>query len=229
MSVKNYKNRINELTAQREHAQAVEAKAQLDYNRTKIYAPFNGRITAVHVARGDRVNIGDPLIDLFNKEKITVRTQIPTNYLEKIHSKNQHKVISLSAYATVDGKSIKLELNHLAGEIAQGRGGNDAIFDIVSGGGHLALGRSIKLTVILPKLTNVYSIPAQALYGRDRIYKIVNNRLQAISIKILGEIRMPDDTKRLIVTSAELQSDEKIMTTHIPNAITGLKVNILKQ
>ncbi|HEY5789948.1 MAG TPA: biotin/lipoyl-binding protein, partial [Gammaproteobacteria bacterium] len=56
---------LRQLEARREHAAARLAEAELALERSRVEAPFAGRVAAVHVAAGDRVQTGTPLLDLY--------------------------------------------------------------------------------------------------------------------------------------------------------------------
>jgi hypothetical protein len=77
-----------------------------------------------------------------------------------------------------------------------------------------------------PIQNNMIRVPYQAMYGRERVYQIKNNRLQAVSVKTIGEYKHETQTE-LLITSQQLNSGDAILTTHLPNALTGLKVDVI--
>ena len=76
----------------------------------------------------------------------------------------------------------------------------------------------------LPTEQQVAAIPALSLYGQNRVYRIVDDRLQAVIIKRLGEIEGKDGESLTLVRAAELKDDDLLITTQLPNAVTGLLV-----
>jgi len=74
-------------------------------------------------------------------------------------------------------------------------------------------------------------VPYSALYGADTLYAVdADSRLQRLRVERVGEARGNDaqggDARNLLVRSAELQAGMRIITTHLPNAMSGLKVDI---
>jgi hypothetical protein len=71
---------------------------------------------------------------------------------------------------------------------------------------------------------NVYELPYSALYGSDRVYKIVEGRLQSQNITVVGETNV--DGQLMAIVTGNLSNDDQVLLTHLPNAISGLKVEV---
>ena len=80
----------------------------------------------------------------------------------------------------------------------------------------------MKINLDLPPLDKTIIIPTQALYGRDRIYIIKDQRLKAIQVKRLGLT----NNGQFIIQSSDLKAGDKIAITPLPNARTGLLVDV---
>jgi multidrug resistance efflux pump len=83
-------------------AQVLEAKAGVDQaqqnlNDTKIYAPFNGRVTFLRVSPGMYANAGTPVIALIDTNQWWVIARIKENNLGRIH-KGERVDVSPEAY-----------------------------------------------------------------------------------------------------------------------------------
>ncbi|OMH25701.1 efflux RND transporter periplasmic adaptor subunit [Motiliproteus sp. MSK22-1] len=222
--INDHENRLSQLKALQSQAQVQLESAQLDLERTKIIAPFSGRIARVSVAPGDRVRSGDKLLMMYDTEALEVRAQIPSRYLNRIRNaleKNQ----PLTATAELDGQQLKLQLLRISGEVGTGRAGVDSLLRITSETQNLELGRSLELSLTLPVIDNLLSLPPQALYGTDRIYIVENDHLKALKIERIGEIDQ-DGEPKILVTSNNIKPGDQIVFTQLPNAITGLKVKI---
>ena len=97
---------------------------------------------------------------------------------------------------------------------------------------HLRVGSIVVLNLQRSAQKNLIKVPYQAMYGTDRLYKIVANRLALVKVKTIGEYRqtvLQQDSiqmnqSQLLIKSEELQDGDEILTTHLPNAFTGLKV-----
>lgn len=106
-------------------ATAALKRAKRDLERTRINAPYDGRVTDVMVSVGDRAGIGAALVTLYDDTGLEVRTQIPSRYLAELQraADNNNR---LKASLKQNGQKIELELARLSGRISQGQGGVDA-------------------------------------------------------------------------------------------------------
>ncbi|KAA3619193.1 MAG: biotin/lipoyl-binding protein, partial [Proteobacteria bacterium] len=79
-----FPSRVSRLEANLEVAEAARAKVARDLERTRVRAPYDGRVTRVDVATGERVRVGDGLLELFDISKLEVRAQIPERHLPAV-------------------------------------------------------------------------------------------------------------------------------------------------
>jgi multidrug efflux pump subunit AcrA (membrane-fusion protein) len=222
--IADHEARLTQLEARLSKAKALRAQAALDLERTKIRSTFVGRVALLHVAAYDRVTPGTPLLDLYDTQALEVRAQIPTKYLPQLHEQLKQGVPIL-AKATLDGETIPLELERLSGDVQPGRGGVDALFKVKQSSPTLALGRPVELLLSLKNQTPVIAIPYTALHSYDRVFKIVDNTLQGVTVTRFGERINDRDETELLVTSKELVANDRILTSLLPNATTGMKVH----
>ena len=124
-AVSDHSPRLAQLDARLNRSKAVRDQVRRDLQRSELTAPFDGRITAVHVSPGDRVRPGDRLIDLFDTNFVELRTQVPNRYLPTLRQALNHGS-AVTATIELNGTAIALELNRLAGKIERGQGGVDA-------------------------------------------------------------------------------------------------------
>lgn len=224
-AIADHVHRLAQLKARLESAQAMLEQAELDLSRTKIRAPFNGRVTKLDVAVGNRVQVGEPLIRLYDSDNVEVRAQIPTQYLTAIHDA-MDKHITLEARATMDGKLYQLYLARLAGEVERGRGGVDAMFKLSNQHNHISLGRSVEMILDLPTLDNVFKIPFTAIYGSNRIYIVQQGRMKGLQVRRRGLMQSFHGPTFVLIDGSGLKPGDLIITTQLPNARTGLKVTV---
>jgi RND family efflux transporter MFP subunit len=225
LAIREYDSRIAQLKARLARAEALRDLAQLDMERAQITAPFDGRITKVEVATGDRVRPGDPLIGLYDTRRVEIRAQIPKRYLPQVRdtlADGQH----LRAGAEVDGQKVSAELERLSAEVVRGSGGVDGLFVVAEGDDWLQLGRTIELHLDLPLQSNVVALPLEAVYGTDVVYRLSDDRMHALKVERLGEVFVPSLGSRLLVRSPELESGDEIIITQLPNAMDGLRVRV---
>ncbi len=89
---------------------------------------------------------------------------------------------------------------------------------------NIEVGRNLQVKVKLPIQKNVAALPELAIYGQNRIYRIVDQRLEVLSIIRVGDWTSPAGDRLTLVRSNELRSGDKVLITQLPNAVTGLLV-----
>jgi HlyD family secretion protein len=195
--------RIGQLQAQLARATAIRDKAQLAIDRTEIRAPFAGVISNIGVSIGDRVRPGDEAMRVYDPDSIEIRAQIPTRYAPLVRE-TLASGATMPATVTVDGLSLDAALERLAGQTRTGSGSVDAFLTLEPVPGVARLGASSKVYLSLPAADDVVELPAEAMYGRDRIYKVVDNRIRAIRVERVGERAGADGRTGVIVRSPDL-------------------------
>ena len=118
---------------------------------------------------------------------------------------------------------IKLTLARIAGK-ADARG-IEAIFTVTNPRPELRLGTLLAISVARPAHDNSVALPYSALYGNNTLYTVEDSRLKAIAVERVGETLDEQGNRRVLVRSSALESGMPIVTTHLPNAMTGLKVD----
>lgn len=216
--------RIAQLQANRQQAQAQLDRAELDLSRTVIEAPFSGRITNRQIAKGDRVQIGDALMTLYDMQQLELRASIPQRYLADIYSVLETQ--SLTATAEISGQQYEFELQRLSGEVNANVAGRDGLFRLKGEPGSLAAGQFVSAQLDLPVRQDTVAIPYSALYGLDRVYRVRNNQLEAVQVSKIGDYSDQDGKSRLLIQSEALLQSDRIITTQLPNAINGLAVTV---
>ncbi len=124
------------------------------------------------------------------------------------------------------GQPIRAELVRLAGETREGEAGISALFRVTEGAGDLPLNRFVNLQLRLPEEPDSIAVPFEALYGRDRVYRVVDARLQGLQVERLGEITDAEGQTRALIRHPELESGDVLAATRLPNAVDGLQVEV---
>lgn len=228
LDVDDHEARLAQLQARLARARALRDQAQLDLRRTRVIAPFAGRIAALPVAPGDRVQVDEELVELYASDELEVRAQIPFRYLPAVRAAIASATTPLTATAQVDGQLIEAELVRLGGATAAAAGGVDGLFDITQGGDTVVPGRLFPLVLQLPPENDTVPLPTQALYGLNRVYRLEEGRMNALEVERIGEYRRPNGDVQVLVRSPALRAGDQIVTTQLPNAVNGLKVEVLE-
>ncbi len=227
LEVSDHPARLAQLQARHARATALRDQARLDQTRATITAPFSGRVTRVRVAPGDRVRVGDPLLELYPVADLELRAQIPFRHLPALRAALAADEPPI-ATARVDGRPVRAVLERLGGQTDPGRGGLDALFRVTAGEEVLEPGRVLALTLDLPPEDDVVALPFEALYGLNRVYRLEDERLAALAVEWVGERHEAEDRTQVLVRGPELRAGDRIVTTQLPNAVTGLKVTVVE-
>ncbi len=241
-SVDEHQARQEQLEARLIQAEADLRKNSLAVERSQIIAPFSGVVAKVNVAQGDRVNANEKLLSFYSTERLEIRAKLPVSVLSEIQQSIAAGFV-LKGYAGSgslenDSQQVPLLLDRISGE-AQASG-VDAIFTIKAEQVRFRMGAIVVVRLQRPARDNMIKVPYQAMYGSDRLYQIKDNRLQAIKVKTIGEYYQQDNTLDigretqtpgrevvLLVESDALQQGDSILSTHLPNAFSGLKVDVV--
>ena len=218
--------RLAQLQARRQQAQAQRDQAARNLERTRVAAPFAGRITAVHVSPGDRVRPGDRLVDLFDTTSLEVRAQVPNRHLNAIRQSLANG-ITINATAMMDGSEFTLELARLSAKIESGEGGVDAFFRFRGDHPTLELGRTMAVLVTLPPQESVFALPATAIYGADSAYRIRDGRLERVRLQRVGGYRNGEWGSWSLFRGEALEAGDILLANQLPNAVEGLGVEVI--
>ena len=126
-SLNDHVPRMIRLEANLSRVQDRLAQLELDLEKTRIKAPFNGRVINVFVSPGERLRLGDGIVELYDTEAIEARAQIPERFISSVRSSLRDNTVVHGA-VSVQGESFKMHLDRLAGFIRQGQGGLDGYF-----------------------------------------------------------------------------------------------------
>lgn len=223
-AIANHPNQVNQLKASIAQAEAQLASLELDRSRAELRAPFDGAVSALSISVADRVRNGDALARIYPTSALEVRAQLPTRILPLI--KTSDKIPQLTANVQLDGRSMQLELDRLSAEVAAGSAGVDAMFRFVDTSYAPEPGRTLSLKLNLPVIDALIPLPPVALYGTDRVYRVNDSRLEAVKVEHYGDRELDGDVPQVLVRSDALQAGDQIITTQLPNAVTGMLVEV---
>ena len=215
---------IVQLKAQLARAEAQRDQARLSLERTEIKAPFDGVVSELAVSIGDRVRPGDGVMRLYNPDALEVRAQIPSRYVTLVRDGLLAAELEMPAVVEMDGRRLAAELVRVAGQTRQGSGGVDSFVAFAEAPDGVRLGTTVRVLVELPPQPDVIAVPAEAIYGSDRLYKVVDGRMQMVAVERVGETLGDDGVSQVIVRSSALQSEDEIIVTKLSNAVDGLLV-----
>lgn len=221
LGIADHPSRLAQLQAKLHRSQAQVELARKNVQRARLTAPYNAIILSTSVAPGERVRTGEALVELYAIDRLEIRAQIPDSQAVTVKQSLEHQPPLTATVYTPSGE-VRVTLDRLSGKV--GTGGIDAFFSVSADiSTQFALGETYSLVLNLPEVNNVYSVPVSSIYGTNRIYRMRNDRLEAIDINIKG-YRFRGSRQYALVYNEMLKPGDEIITTQLPYAVTGLKV-----
>ena len=221
--VADFEHRLASAMAHVERALASLEEARVAHERTRIRAPFPGRVTRIPVAPGELVSPGTTVAEIYDDGALEIRVQIPNVHLTAVQSALAAGG-RLPVVADLGDRPARGELERLVGAVGAGQSGVDGLVRLAAGAAPPDLGRAVSLTVTLPPVAGVVALPVQAVYGEGRVFLIADGLLSGVEVERVGAATGEDGTQRLLVRSAALRDGARVLTSQLSNAVTGLRV-----
>lgn len=221
-SIDSYSSRQAALQARVERAQAMLDSTRRDAERSRFRAPFDGVVGSVQVAQGDQVGGNTALLSFYPIDGMELRATLP-----QIHT--AAFVQALAEGQELQARTLDLQpplsmtLRRIAGQ-ADARG-VEALFTLDQPASGLRVGNLLAISLPRPAYDNAVALPYSALYGNRTVYALDQDRMQRIEVERIGETLRDDGERWILVRSQDLQPGMRIITTHLPNAMQGLKVD----
>lgn len=195
------------------------AEAERDLARGQIKAPFDARIGTVEAAPGDQVQPNQTILTLYPLDGLYLRAKVPGNRSPELNAALAagDPLIARANYA---GRTYRATLERISGE-ADARG-MDALLKLEPGA-DLPIGAFVDLLLERPPAADTIALPFAALNGGERVFAVRDGRLAAVPVERIGELRV-DGVGEVLVRAPGLAPGSRIMVTHLPNAVDGLKV-----
>jgi multidrug efflux pump subunit AcrA (membrane-fusion protein) len=215
--------RLAQLEARRARQQATLEAAELALERSRVLAPFDGIVADVHVAPGDRVQVGGALLEIYPTDELEVRARVAQRYQQELLVALDDGATPPRAQARIAGRELTLPLRRIAG--AGDPSGIDAFFALPDAAG-VRLGALLDLALLRPVVDDAVAVPYRALYGNGRVYLLRDGRMHGVDVELLGPAA-DGDVSLALVRGAGLVAGDRVIVTHLPNAIDGLPVQPL--
>jgi len=219
----NFPASLTALNARLQRAKAALLLAEDDLQHTVIKAPFAGRVLTVEVATGDRSSRNSPLLGLVPDRGLQLRAELPQRYLPLIRAHDG----ATEAILQWQGRSYPMRLDRTAAEVIKGRSGVDGFFVFTATEPQLAIGRILELRIKLPPIPHSLAVPIAAVYGGDRVYRLLDGRMRRVDITARGQRKRLARTE-VIISGTTLQDGDQLIVTALPQAIDGLRVRARK-
>ncbi len=105
------KAELDELTANKELAEANFYSATNQLNYTRLFAPFSGKVSDVFKERFERVAAGESVLELYQNNLVYVRIELSDNVLAQVNPNSEN--MSYKPRATFSGVTNSYSLDYL--------------------------------------------------------------------------------------------------------------------
>ncbi len=225
-SIDDHAARLKQLQARLKKAQARVQDAVLDFERSRVIGPFPGVVSKVFVAKGDRVKTAKIMLEMYALDDMEVRARIPAPYKRELRvSLNEQRPV----YGFTDhqgAENPRLRLDRFSG--LADPSGIDGLFGFEAGAETVRVGEMLRFQIVRPPRQNVVAVPYRSIYGSNRLYLMDDDRMKGIEVEVLGSYIGDKDEERLLVASEQIKPGDRIVVTHLPNAISGLRVEAVQ-
>jgi RND family efflux transporter MFP subunit len=232
---------MNSALSVMEASRAKVHQAQLNLNRTKVIAPFAGRVLNLDVNVGQVVNNGTTLGTVYAVDEVEVRLplkqsdlvhlKLPESYRDLATQASEAK-IPVELMATMGGKTHSWD-----GELVRVEGTIDAqtrqLYVVVvvkdpykfreDGTPPLKIGQFVNALIKAETLEDVVVLPRAAVSSANHINVISNDVLNRVPIEPLW---MNDSH---VVISNQFEAGQLISTTPLGDVVSGTAVQIIKE
>jgi HlyD family secretion protein len=213
-------NRLVQAQSDLAAAEAGLEQARVDLDETIVRAPFDGPILSVTVAAGEMNVPGKTLLEISSTDSFELRLEVPDRYVGRLERYLDANVAVPAM--TEDGREFKLA--RMGRQVRSGQSGVDAFFLPADPQAKTSvIGRVLRASITLPAEADLVALPTESIYENDRIYRVIDRRLQAIQIERVGETSV-EGRYQVLVRAAELKGGASVLVTQLPQAVSGMLV-----
>lgn len=219
-------------------AEALRDQAALNLERTRIVAPYDGRILQKHVDIGQFVSKGNPLAEIFATDALELRMPLTSSQQKLIHlpelSKDKMEETELPLVDIENNgtgkKQWKGRLTRVEGAVDLSSQQlfvvaeiNTPYRDLEAGESPLRIGQFVQAVIHGKRFNKVYRIPSHALYTGDEILLYKDQLLERRPVTVLNR------SEDFAVLSGGVQANELLVITPLGNVVTGTKARLFQK
>lgn len=200
-------------------AQAEVERALRDIRRTRITAPFSGRIRKAFLEAGSYVTPGAPVAEIFSDDVVEVRLPFSlSDYAQSLGDKTP----PFSVHAEIGGKPVTWQavLDRLEGEIDRETLSGYGIARIQPDGEgtYPPVGLFVRAELEGKSIANVVEIPRSALRGAHDVWVLESGRLAKRRVDV---IRSGRDS---LVVTGDFKPGDLLVTTRLAAPVPGMEL-----
>jgi multidrug efflux pump subunit AcrA (membrane-fusion protein) len=211
---------LDRQTASLERIEWQVERAQRNLEDTKIYAPFNGIITAKNVDEGRVVSNNEVLISLYEASALEVGfTMSDQQYGQLVTDGLIGRTISVEWEVEPEPILTQATITRVGAQVDATKGGVE-VFAQIEGDNNRTLRPGTFVKILVPGLSydRVLRIPEAAIYDNSYVYVAIDDRMSRRDVEIVAR-----DGAHLLV-AGRIRPDTPIITTRIAQAGEGVAI-----
>ncbi len=221
--------RLQQQEAVEKRQRWVLQRAERALEDTRLMAPFDAHVLSVNVEAGQYINSSDKLATLLSSGDVEVRFTL---------SEDQYGDLLASSEA-IPGLPVEIiwrsgrtqqafsgKVRRVAAEVAAESGAivlYAGLGEAQEAKDRLPIGSFVDVMLSGRPIERVARIPESALYDRERVFLIEEDRLTVRRVQPLGW------KNGEVLIAAGLNDGERILANHLPNARPGMAVRVVAQ
>ena len=220
----------------REAAARLES-AQRDLVRTRVVAPYQGRVRSEKIDVGQYVSKGVAVAKLYATDYAEVRLPIQDQELAYLDVTLSEQGIAKTARPKVTlSSNFAGEIQRWEGEVVRTEGEIDAVTRMVNlvaqikapyqtsvGGAPLAVGLFVEAEILGKRLPGVVKLPRTALRGDSAVFLIdAEQRLRRVRVKV---VRREGDW---VLIDEGLSNGDRVCLSAMEDGVEGMQVRIVE-
>lgn len=227
-----YEPQLKSARAQRDAAQANVTQAELNLQRTRFFAPFNGYVRSEKVEISEFLNVGSTVATIAGTDQVEIVVPLPLDelaWLQVPRGGSEQKGSAATVELQTGDKAFRWQgvISRALGEIdsrnrmarvvvtvadpfSMNKQGANLLHDLLPG-------MFVEVHLQGEEIPDVFIVPRGALRDNDTLWTVdEDNRLHIREVEILRRER--DE----ILVSSGLESGEKIVLTNLSGAAEGM-------
>ena len=228
-TINDLKLNLQKLNANLPAVQADLDDAKRNIRDASLATPRAGLVLNVFVQQGSRINANGVVAEILPLGQVEFEALLINRQLPEVLQSLQDRQ-KITATIELFAERYQARLDRLKG--VSNAAGQVGIFvvdsisvDILR---RIRPNLTVPLTISLPQQQQSIAVPYAAIYGTDKVFLLKQGRLQSVLIELLGNVDVAQEQPWALIRSAQIQANDRIMTTHLPNAYTGMRVNAIE-
>lgn len=221
-----------------EAAKAQLAEAELNLQRTRVYAPFSGRVTQVFVDRGAFVTVGSRVAEIYATDIMDVALPLTNRDLREAGltlgyqaARGSGIPVELSADVAEETRTWTGEIVRTDSRLAADTRVLFAYVEVVDpfgaasdDGVPLAPGLFVDAQIAGQMIPNAVVIPRAALRGNDQVYVAMpDETLQIRPVSVLSSNR------ESAILASGIAPGDAVITSPIRGVANGMKIEVVER